>query len=379
MFRIDISKNNLIKAILWGLIQSIIFYNLYSATIEHIKVLIAKRDSDIVSVITPEKDDPGVTAPDRKIEKESHPDSVVTGTYLERIITFDMVQSKWTYEFYQWFKWNPKKVPFANLDLLQRGATLSAEKSPIKIINGDIERMEMIDYYLNETGDEAYLLLLIKAVNTQFFDATSFPMDKHLLLIPLEHINLDITKIRFIPDTAGSKVSSRVAVNGYIKGKTYATYKLHTYKSALGDPRASKKIKKTFAQYRFGLTIQREDYSFYSKMFITLFVAILIAFLSFFANESEKIRIIVGSLFTVAASFYVFSNKIPTTSATTIAESVNSLSIVTIFIIICQETIVKFFIKENKQLAKITQWITFLITLVFYILINIQIPYLAFN
>jgi len=369
------NNKNIFKSILWGVIQLALFIALYQLFISYVKEARDIREKTITYTISPEKDDIGFTPPDREIAAKAHPEEVKTGTYLERIINFDIVQSRWQYEFYQWFTWDPKKVNFMPVAELEKGAT-KPENLPFKIINGDIEHAETIDFNVDSSKKIAYVLYLLKATNTQFFDASTFPMDKHLLEIPIEHVKADINQIKFIPDTAGSNVSSRVAINSYILGKHYATYKLHTYKSALGDPRIIGGNHKTFSQYRFCVIVKRNGYIYYTKMFVTLIVAILIAFLSFFAADNEKVRIITSSLFTAAASYYILGAKIPSSSTITIAELVNIISLITIFIITCQETILKFWIKKNPFLTLITNWLTFIYTLIFYLAINFEIPYI---
>lgn len=248
---------------------------------------------------------------------------------------------------------------------------------PFRIVNGQINEAEMINSKISEDKKLAYVLYYIKASNTQFFSPNAFPMDKHFLYIPIEHVELDVNKLKFVPDLISSKISSRVKVNGYTKGERMASSSLHTYQSAYGDPDERMNATKTFNQYRFGMKIQREGYGYYIKLFTVLLVSVLIAFLSFYAEKTDKLRITVGALFTTAANNYVLTRNIPETSSISIAEMVDIISLVTIFIIMCDQTVLRFYTKENKELSDTTQWITFCITLFFYILINLTIPIIS--
>jgi hypothetical protein len=220
----------------------------------------------------------------------------------------------------------------------------------------------------------AYALYFVRASSTQFFSPDAFPLDKHFIYIPVEHVNLDHTKLSLVPDLISSKVSSRANVNGYVKGERMASSSLHTYQSAYGDPDFKSSSTKTFSQYRFGIMIKRDGYYYYIKLFTVLLVSVLIAFLSFYAQNTDKLRITVGALFTTAANNYVLTKNIPDTATTSIAEIVDIVSLVTIFIIMCDQTLLKYVMRDNKKLTESVQWTTFGITLFFYILINIVIP-----
>jgi hypothetical protein len=301
---------------------------------------------------------------------------VVAGSYLERVISFELAKSKWEYEFYQWFKWDPTSIPFEHLDSLDKKNVLPANL-PFKIVNGQVLEAEIVNHRLSADKKLAYVLYYVRATSTQFFSPNAFPMDKHFLYIPIEHTELDANQLKFVPDLISSKISSRVKINGYVKGDRMASSSMHTYQSAYGDPGEKMNATKTFNQYRFGMKIEREGYGYYAKLFTVLLVSVMIAFLSFYAEKTDKLRITVGALFTTAANNYVLTRNIPETSSVSIAEFVDIISLVTIFIIMCDQTILRYYTRENKQLSIYTQWITFIFTLFFYILINITIPIIA--
>jgi hypothetical protein len=281
--------------------------------------------------------------------------------------------STWSAEFYQWFKWDPSLIEFESLDSLKKRFVLPVNL-PFKIVNGQILDAHISNFKVSPDKKSAYVLYFIRATSTQFFSSNAYPMDKHFLYIPIEHVDLNASKLKFVPDLASSKVSSRVKLSGYSKGDRMVSSSLHTYQSHYGNPDENKDQSNTFNQYRFGLKIEREGYGYYSKLFIVLLVSCMIAFLSFFADKTDKLRITVGALFTTATNNYVLTRNIPDTSTISIAEFVDIISLATIFIIMCDQTILRFFTKENKELSDYTQWITFSLTLFFYILINFTIP-----
>ena len=282
------------------------------------------------------------------------------------------MHAKWSYEFYAWFKWNPRKINFINLKDSVKGA-IRLENAPVRILNGSIEHIETHTFYVNSKGDSAYVLFRIVGSSTKFFDISEYPLDNYLLMIQLESVSYDIHQVAFVPDTANSNVSSRVSVNGFEVDKNFILSKPHTIKSSLGDPRKGQK-RNTSSQLRFALFIKRGGIDIYLKVFITLYIAALLGFLSFFAADNDKIRVIVGSLFFAAATLNIIMSRIPATGGISVAEIVNDISLVTILLIAARETFIRYLFGHNPQLNTLNKWITLVITFIFYVSINVAIP-----
>jgi hypothetical protein len=370
------SKSNIIKATVIAVVQMAILIFLFMYCHHYVKQVIFENHEKTAAYLNPMVNDMHLTGVDWQTVNKSKPEHVTAGIYLDRIQDFDIVNSRWSYEFYAWFKWNPKRLQFIDLKDSNKGA-ITLENAPIKIVNGAIERIETNTFYLSSRGDSAYILFHITGTTTSFFDVSQYPLDNYLLMIQLEDVEKDIPKLAFIADSANSNVSSRVSVNGFEKGKFSILSKPHTIKSSLGDPRKSSNQVNTYSQLRFALSINRGGLAIYLKIFVTLYIAALLGFLSFFAAPHNKIEVIVGSLFFAAVTLNIIMSRIPSTHGISIAEIVNDLSLVTILMIAASQTLIKFILKNNKELDLLNTWITFIVTLVFYISINIEIPFIC--
>jgi hypothetical protein len=372
------TKSNLIKASLIGLFQIVCLTILFACCHSYIKEIISenliKREADL----SPVKNDVGLTKIDWAQVKESKPEHVIGGVYLDRIQDFDILHSRWSYEFYAWFKWNPRKINFINLKDSVKGA-INAENAPVRILNGSIEHIATHSFYINSAGDSAYVLFRITGSSTKLFDISEYPLDNYLLMIQLESVSYDVHQVAFVPDSANSNVSTRVSVNGFEVDKNFILSKPHTLRSSLGDPRKIQSERNTHSQLRFALFIKRGGISIYLKVFVTLYIAALLGFLSFFAADSDKIRVIVGSLFFAAATLNIIISRIPSTSGISVAEIVNDISLVTILLIAGRETFMKYVFRHNPQLNTLNKWITFVITFIFYVSINVSIPVICLN
>jgi hypothetical protein len=372
------SKSNIRKAIIIGASQIVVLLFLFCYCYGYIKQIIFENQKKNAAELNPYVNDVGLTKVDWDQVKKSTPEQVTAGLYLDRIQDFDIVHSKWSYEFYTWFKWNPKKVNFIDLKDSVKGA-IKIENAPIKIVNGAIEHIETHSFYLNNNGQSAYILFHITGTSTKFFDISQYPLDNYLLTIQLENVNYDIHKLAFVADTANSNVSSRVSVSGFEVDRNLILSKPHTIKSSLGDPRKAPGQRNTYSQLRFRLFIKRGGLSIYLKIFITLYISVFLGFLSYFAAENDKIRVIVGSLFFSAATLNIIISRIPPTHGISIAEIVCDISLVTVLLVAGRETFIKYMLRNNKELDRLNKWITFFIMLIFYVLINIVIPFESYN
>jgi hypothetical protein len=367
-------NSNLIKSISWAIILIFILVIITKISISYVNTIKEIRDNNLDQFVSVDKNDSyaSTNGTERNFEKTNSPELVRTGIYLDRISNFDIIQSKWQYDFYQWFKWNPKKIKFINLQELKKGI-ITAQSSPFQIINGEIERIEISSYFINDTGDSAYVNYFIKATSSNYFDVSTFPLDKQLLMINVEAKDFDLDELKFVPDSSSSKVSSRVSVNSYEIGNVYTLSKTNTYQTNFGfqqdDYNAS-----NFSQFRFGVLLKRDGYNYYFKSLIILIIIILISFLSFFAYDISKIPIVTGCLFATTASYYFYGSRIPPNSKITILELVYSVSLITIFLIILQETVIKSIVGKNEKLYNSVRWITFVIMILFFLFFNYLIP-----
>ena len=368
------NNSNLIKSISWASILIIILIIILKISTSYVTAIRGVRDNNLDQFVSVNKNDVYASTNDtiRNLAKNNDAEVVRTGIYLDRISNFDIIQSKWQYDYYQWFKWNPKKIKFTNLQELKKGI-ISAQSSPFQIINGEIERIEIMAFNVNDKGDSAYVNYFVKATSSNYFDVSTFPLDKQLLMINVEPKDFEVDELQFLPDSSSSQVSSRVSVNSYEIGNVNTLSKINTYKTNFGfnqqDNNAS-----SFSQFRFGVILKRDGYNYYFKSLIILIIIILISFLSFFAYDISKIPIVTGCLFATTASYYFFGSRIPPSSKITILELVYSVSLITIFLIILQETVVKSIIGKNEKLYNSIRWITFVLMILFFLFFNYLIP-----
>jgi len=328
------------------------------------------------NTMDPKAPDPGKTQSEN-LEIPSTSKKVVIGSYLERVEDLNVKESSWSYEFYLWFKWKSSEI-----DFLGKRDKNHKNELPFSIINGDVIKCDIVNQYYDSLNNIEYIQYFVKAKNTQFFDVSLYPIDKHDLIIPIEHKWLDKNQLYFQPDTIDSKVSSRVMVNGYEKSDDIKVIeKTHAYKSARGNPKFSSGYKVDFSQFRMAIRIYKGGLSVIIKLFLILYIAVLVTFIAPFSTDPS--RYTTGALFTTAGANYILASKLPATNIYSLAEIINTLCVVIIIImmgllavlpsVIFKDGIVDSFEKKMNRLINITMFSFFL--LINSLLIYIGITY----
>lgn len=315
------------------------------------------------NTMDPKAPDPGKTQSENLVIPSTSK-KVVIGSYLERVEDLNVKESSWSYEFYLWFKWKSSEI-----DFLGKRDKNHKNELPFSIINGDVIKCDIVNQYYDSVNNIEYIQYFVKAKNTQFFDVSLYPIDKHDLIIPIEHKWLDKNQLYFQPDTIDSKVSSRVMVNGYEKSDDIKVIeKTHAYKSARGNPKFSSGYKVDFSQFRMAIRIYKGGLSVIIKLFLILYIAVLVTFIAPFSTDPS--RYTTGALFTTAGANYILASKLPATNIYSLAEIINTLCVVIIIImmgllavlpsVIFKDGIIDTFEKRMNRLINITMFSFFL-------------------
>jgi len=328
------------------------------------------------NTMDPKAPDPGKTQAENLVIPSTSK-KVIIGSYLERVEDLNVKESSWSYEFYLWFKWKSSEI-----DFLGKRDKNHKNELPFSIINGDVIKCDIVNQYYDSVNNIEYIQYFVKAKNTQFFDVSLYPIDKHDLIIPIEHKWLDKNQLYFQPDTIDSKVSSRVMVNGYEKSNDIKVIeKTHAYKSARGNPKFSSGYKVDFSQFRMAIRIYKGGLSVILKLFLILYIAVLVTFIAPFSTDPS--RYTTGALFTTAGANYILASKLPATNIYSLAEIINTLCVFIIIImmgllavlpsVIFKDGIIDTFEKRMNRLINLTMFSFFL--LINSLLIYIGITY----
>lgn len=271
--------------------------------------------------IEPGRNEEGITKAnwDVQLLSQSKPVEVTSGIYVERIINLSLPDASWIADFYIWFRWNDNNI---------------TPGDTFQIIDGELISKQLIKQEL--TKNPNYQLYRVKAKMTKFFDTTRFPRDDHLLTLNIEDSNDQIYNLKYIPDTHGSAVSSRVKLQGYEIYKSKLVQKYHSYKTDRGEVHLKDKAHETFSQLIYGIWVERPGWGNYIKMFEGLFAAVAVALLSFFirTTTTNRISLGVGAFFAAVAATYVATKNLPNVGILTLADVITGIAMLTVFLVI---------------------------------------------
>ncbi|CAN5680002.1 hypothetical protein BH20ACI3_BH20ACI3_11030 [soil metagenome] len=315
--------------------------------------------------MNPDVGEGGTKPPPAALSAEANPVRAQVGIYIDRIIDLSVKEARWTVDFYLWFRWNGTGVdPSENF----------------QIVDGTIESKEKADEYTS--GGERYVLYRVVARITKFFDVSRFPRDDHVLTINIESPASERRELLFVADKESSGVSSRVRIPGYSTYQEGVLEKPHAYRSTHGDPRLAAGTEKVQSQFRIGVWIHRQGSGFYLKMFVALFAAVGVAMLAFFIKPTDvdpRFGLGVGALGAVIVNTYVTSSLVPDTGVITLADIVNHVGILTIFLSLLQSAISLYLYEKRgkKTLSRLFDQVSFVVFLAGYLVINLALPWAA--
>jgi hypothetical protein len=350
---------------LWAILLIVLFFVIGLFTVWAVyqnKIAATERHQDRMNPNTGE----GGTRPlSIALPEGAAPLRVQAGIYVDRVVELSVKDVGWTVDFYLWFRW-------------QGGGIDPGEN--FQVVDGWIDSKEKADEFTN--GDERYALYRVVARITKFFDVSRFPCDDHVLTINIESPAFERNKLLFVADTENSGVSSRVQIAGYSIRQRDLLEKPHAYRSTRGDPRLAAGTERLHSQLRLGIWISRPSWGFYLKMFMALFGAVGVALLVFFIKPTDvdpRFGLGVGALFAVIANAYVTSSLVPDIGTMTLADMVNIVGIVVIFLALLQSTISLYLydIKGKEALSRLFDRVSFIILLVGYVVINVALPLAA--
>jgi hypothetical protein len=206
---------------------------------------------------------------------------VNTGAYVTRIPKHSIVDSSWNVDFYIWFSWE--------------GAALNPGET-FKIVSGEISSKALMRR--TDEGDKHYALYRVNAEITKTFDTARFPRDEHVLTLVIEDQGLQYYQMVYTTDDALSALSSRADIAGYAVTRKETVIKPHTYKTSMGDPSLPADYKATYSDFVLAITIARPTWGVFFKMFLPLYLAVLLALVALFVRGAgERLGLTSTALF----------------------------------------------------------------------------------
>lgn len=257
------------------------------------------------------------------------PGKVVVGTYINKMTELSFKDSKFSLDFYIWFRWKPEGelADYKPLDSME-------------LINGHIENKSSV--VEKKLGDMNYASARINATIFKNWELENFPFDSHRVQVHLEDSQFVDSALVFEPDAANSRLGDELSLPGWVLSgyATQATQK--EYKSNYGDTSLPTDAKSTYSRLTFGMDMNRAGVGSALKLLSTVVFATLVAFVAFGIRPVDvdpRFGLGVGALFAVAASAFVVASSIPESALLTVADQMHMVSMGFIFASVVQSAV----------------------------------------
>ncbi len=295
-------------------------------------------------------------------ERKDKATEVHAGIYVSRIYGVNLKENQFSADFYLWFRW--KKADLKPYETCE-------------VVNGHIESKELI--YEDHLDDSYYTVSRVSATLTKFWDVSRFPLDNHVMTIEIEDSQDEDFKQVYLADRDNSKYDPQVQVPGWEIKKGEAQVVSHSYTTNYGDITLPTNNASSYSRFIYSLLIERPGYEYFLKMFLSVFVATLISFLSFLIRPTDldpRFGLGIGAIFAAVASQYVVSSSLPETNVMTLADKLHILAIIHIFVSLFESTMsLGMFYKGKEKLSQAMDRMSLILCLITYLAGNFFIIY----
>ncbi len=292
------------------------------------------------------------------------PDTVKVGAYVISVHDINFHDKEYTIRFWLWFLNNKNpSFDFPNqLDITN--AKSIDEPEPIA----------------DTVAGKDWVMMKMKCVMKETWQVHDFPFDKQHLKVEIENSILDNSVLVFKPDLKGSMFSEDEAIDGWKINNFRVSTNENTYQTGFGDPREGRG-QQTFSQFAIDMDIERDAWGLFMKIFLGMYIAFLIAIISFTPHPSAmepRFGLPVGGLFAAVGNKYIIDSLLPESSTFTLVDTLHALTFIGIFATLLVSAIaLTQYDSGKKELAERTNILGAKIVVSLYIAFNILFIVLA--
>lgn len=244
----------------------------------------------------------------------AQPDTVKAGSYVISVHDINFHEKEYTIRFWLWFLYSNPDFDFA---------------TQLDIPNAKIIDPPEIIY--DSLDGKAWVIMKMKCTMKQNWDVRDFPFDEQHLKVQIENTLFDNNALVFKPDIAGSNFDKKEAIDGWTINNFKITNGDNDYETGFGDP---KNDYQEFSALKIEMNIEREAWGLFAKIFIGMYIAFLIAIISFTPKPSElepRFGLPVGGLFAAVGNKYIIDSLLPESSDFTLVDTLHALTYMAIF------------------------------------------------
>jgi hypothetical protein len=246
-------------------------------------------------------------------EKDA-PDTVKVGAYVISLHDINFHEKEYTIRFWLWFVYDNPDFDFSK----QLDIPNAKEIAPPEII-------------VDSLNGKAWAILKMKCKMKENWDVRDFPFDDQHLKVQIENTLFDNKSLVFVPDTSGSRFDAKEAIDGWNAKNFKVIRHDNDYETGFGDESNPYQV---FSSFNIEMDIERNAWGLFLKIFIGMYIAFLIAVISFTPHPSElepRFGLPVGGLFAAVGNKYIIDSILPETTSFTLVDTLHALTFFAIF------------------------------------------------
>lgn len=239
------------------------------------------------------------------------PDTVKAGAYIIGIHDINFHDKEYTVRFWLWFLYDNPDFDF---------------KTQL-----DIPNAKEIDepLVLSDSVDgKKWVQLKMKCVMKESWMVSNFPFDKQHLRVRVENTVFDNKHLIFSPDARHSRFADTDGLDGWTVKDFHVSVDTTRYQTGFGDPRPGHDSQ-TFSAFKIDLNIERDAWGLFAKIFIGMYIAFLIALISFVSKPWElepRFGLPVGGLFAAVGNKYIIDSLLPESPEFSLVDTLHSIT-----------------------------------------------------
>lgn len=261
------------------------------------------------------------------------PDTAKVGIWMKSLYDMDISQGAYSTNFWMWFIYKSDSIsPAASAEITNAKAFDYAQQ--------DMEKKNGLNWATQECHAEM----------KQHWDVDYFPFDVQTLTIVVEDAQEDASTLVYEADTVNSTYSNELELAGWTVQDFKVKTSQHEYKTTFGDP-SLKDGSSSYPVFTAALTLKRQGWGLFFKLFTGMYVAFFISWLAFFVPPTEvdpRFGLSVGGLFGAVGNKYLVDSILPDIISTSLADRLHGLTFVMLLTNIVVSVISLYYAKQEK-------------------------------
>src|SRR5690349_2335670 len=283
------------------------------------------------------------------------PDTVKVGAYVISVHDINFHEKEYTIRFWLWFVYDNPDFDFSK----QLDIPNAKEIAPPEII-------------LDSIDGKAWAIMKMKCTMKESWDVLDFPFDRQHLRVQIENTLFDNKLLVFVPDKTGSRFDEKEAIDGWIIKDFKVESRDNDYETGFGDSRNTYQV---FSTFNIEMDIERNAWGLFMKIFVGMYIAFLIAVISFTPHPSElepRFGLPVGGLFAAVGNKYIIDSLLPESSTFSLVDTLHTLTFLSILatLLVSALALKLYDSKKNEQSLRVNR-IGSRIVISFYVVANI--------